>query len=72
MPESTFTCAGCHCTFQQGWTDADAVAEELVVFGTAHRSDDVVLCDDCYAELLRSTGAARASIARRLLKDAPQ
>ncbi len=67
----TFTCAGCRGTFDQIWSDEEARAEELATFGVPHRADDVVVCDDCYKELLQADGDERAALSRRLLRNAP-
>lgn len=44
-----FTCAYCHGTFNQVWSDEEAAAEARARFGmdptTAHMA---VVCDDCY------------------------
>ncbi len=65
-----YTCAGCGGTFTDPRPDgkAEAAAETLAVFGVAHQPDDIVLCDDCFDELLDAEDDLRAEIARRLLE----
>jgi hypothetical protein len=62
MTDKEFTCAACHQTFKQGWTDADAESEAEQVFGVtgaSRRSDMAVMCDDCYAEFMRWLAEAK-------------
>lgn len=49
----TFTCEVCGETYEKGWTDEEAIAEQLEVFGTTSE-DDGVACEDCYAAVMRS------------------
>lgn len=47
-----YTCANCGRTFNKGWSDEEAEAEAVEAFG-AVPDDPVLLCDDCYEELMR-------------------
>jgi hypothetical protein len=47
-----FTCANCGGTFVKGWSDEEAADEAGRVFG-ADIPDPVVVCDDCYTEMMR-------------------
>lgn len=49
----TFTCAACHGTFPKGWSDEEALAESVDVFGVALPTEDqAVICDDCYKQMM--------------------
>lgn len=43
-----FTCARCGCTFDNGWSHAEAMAEYTGRFFAAALDDAAVLCDDCF------------------------
>jgi hypothetical protein len=48
-----FTCERCKQTFEQGWSDEEAIAESKATFGFYPGSEQVgVLCDDCYVEFM--------------------
>lgn len=44
----TFTCANCGGAFEKDWTDEEAVAESVLVFGDLEPDDQAIVCDDCY------------------------
>lgn len=50
-PVNTFTCAGCHGTFDKTGTDEERDAEATEIFGK-HPKDwkdqAMVICDDCF------------------------
>lgn len=49
-----FTCAKCKGTFEEGWSDAEAVAESKATFGFYPGREEVgVLCDDCYQDFMK-------------------
>jgi hypothetical protein len=50
MSES-FTCAECGGTFEKAWSDEEARAEADENFGD-ELVDPVVVCDDCYQEMV--------------------
>lgn len=52
MVADTFTCAQCHETFARSWTDAEAMMECKAIFGDVPREDLVMVCDDCYQQLM--------------------
>lgn len=43
----TFTCQQCGDTFEKAWSDADAAAEALELWGPDPQAM-VLLCDDCF------------------------
>lgn len=44
-----YTCARCKGRFKKGWTDAEAAAESLAIWGP---QDDLVdVCEDCWQEI---------------------
>lgn len=47
-----YSCVHCGgpCGSSAGWSEADADAERLSVFGQPRAADDVVLCGTCYRE----------------------
>jgi len=47
-PMTTYRCAKCGGEFTSDWSDEEAHAEELAVFGEPHKPDDPVICDVCY------------------------
>ena len=53
----SFTCARCGVTFTKGWSDEEALAEAVDLFGPGIVADDQeVVCDDCY-EVIVAWGA---------------
>jgi NAD-dependent SIR2 family protein deacetylase len=50
----TFTCAACHETFPQGWTDEQAIKEFEAHFGYTPSAGDMSapVCDDCYKKIM--------------------
>lgn len=55
-----FTCAICGETFAKAWTkawtDEEAAAERLEVWGSPHEPDDRVVCEDCWQRMRREAG----------------
>jgi hypothetical protein len=48
-----FTCAECHRTFAEAWSDSEAAEELQETFGGQFEiSDCARVCDDCYMALL--------------------
>jgi NAD-dependent SIR2 family protein deacetylase len=43
----TFTCAHCGGTFEKGWSDEEAKAEEVEVWG-GEVEDPTLVCDECF------------------------
>ena len=72
VPE-TFVCAACHGTFPKGWSDEEALAESVDVFGVALPAEDqAVVCDDCYKQMMawgEANGALDQERARLRNKD---
>lgn len=49
MKKREFTCDHCKETYEAGWSQEEAAAEEKEAFGfNATDEDRVVLCTDCY------------------------
>ena len=47
----TYTCEMCGGAFTDGWSDTEANAEALAIWGVANaseRDDMAVICDDCW------------------------
>lgn len=62
MPEKSeeldsYTCACCGRTFRRAWSDADARAETVAMFGEVPESECSIVCDYCWAAM----GFARRS-----------
>jgi len=58
----TFTCEGCGGTFESEWSEDEARAEQVEVFGfTLPKQECCLLCDDCYAAFMRSFNRAAAN-----------
>lgn len=51
-----YTCAMCGGTFEAGWSDEEARAEREHNFGGPVEASDVVVCDPCYREAMRTVG----------------
>lgn len=49
---NTFTCAQCGWTGESGWTDDEAMAEAESNGFLGDGADNVVVCDDCYAQIM--------------------
>ena len=47
----TYTCAMCGEAFNEGWTDEEAMAESVAVFGKLRPEELDVVCDDCYQKI---------------------
>ena len=47
----TFTCDTCHRTFDKEWSDEEARAETVEIFGESNE-DDACICDDCWREMM--------------------
>lgn len=47
-----FTCAACHGTFQNGWTDEERNAERDELFPGLQPEDTISVCDDCFKVLV--------------------
>lgn len=51
LPPDQFRCARCLQVFVKGWSDEEAAAESLEVFGpTAPEEEEALLCDPCFKE----------------------
>lgn len=60
----TFTCAACGGTFPKAWSEAEAEAEAVAVWGVedAMTADGMaIVCDDCYRELLEPADLAEST-----------
>ena len=49
---ATFRCDRCHGTFPKEWSDADAAAESMEVFGEMPDGDSAVVCDGCFEKIV--------------------
>lgn len=56
MSGDLFTCADCRGTFSKVWSDEEAEAEALVLWG-AVPANPVVVCDDCFAKYVTGTAS---------------
>lgn len=45
---NSFQCSVCGGTFENSWSDTEAIAELERDFPEVDRSDCSVICDDCY------------------------
>lgn len=63
MKENEFKCAMCGGVFEKGWTDEEATAEAVSIFGE-HREDDAIVCDDCWNEFMGIDHAASPAESR--------
>jgi hypothetical protein len=52
---STYTCEACHGTFSKGWSDDEALAEAVGLFGAIPVEEQAVVCDDCF-NAMRTAG----------------
>jgi cytochrome c1 len=49
-----YVCAACGGTFRTTWTDEEAVADSVKVFGVQPTPESsAVICDDCYQQMMR-------------------
>lgn len=46
-----FTCNMCHQTFDKGWSDDEARAERLELFGEWKDEECELVCDDCFQKI---------------------
>ena len=52
MPSNEYTCSMCRQTFDKGWSDDEANAEAVILFGRdGHASDMEIVCDDCWNKM---------------------
>ena len=58
MPEiapDQYQCGACGGIFEKGWSDSEAEAERLSLFGdTVPQNECAIVCDDCYQEWMKS------------------
>lgn len=50
--DKTYTCAVCKNTFEEDWTEEEAIAELHETFGNFSTDECAVVCDDCYKEFM--------------------
>lgn len=50
VPANTYTCSACHGVFESGWTDEEAQAEALSIFG-AQCGPMSMVCDECWHKM---------------------
>jgi hypothetical protein len=48
----TYTCDDCGGTFEKGWTEEEARAEQQQNFGDMPDSAMAQVCDDCYRKIM--------------------
>lgn len=46
-----YTCAECGGEFESDWTEEEAQAERLALFGDVPEEDMEQVCDDCFRDL---------------------
>ena len=49
-----YTCQACRRTLERGWTDEEARAESVTLFG--QRDDLAIVCDDCFKSMAKTFG----------------
>ncbi len=49
-----FTCESCNETFEEGWSDEEAMDEAASLFGEGVRDskDNATVCDDCFQKIV--------------------
>lgn len=52
MTDREYVCAGCGETFESDWTDEEAEAEMLELFGNVPLEDRETVCDDCFSVMV--------------------
>lgn len=52
MKSNEYKCALCKEVFNKGWSDEEAQAEALEVFGEIPQDQQEVVCDDCYKMMI--------------------
>jgi hypothetical protein len=52
MSEQQYTCAYCGGTFNKGWSDEEAMAEQEEAFPDVNLSDCAMVCDACYKRIM--------------------
>jgi hypothetical protein len=54
MKASELVCSNCSIKFEQGRSDSDAIEEARVNFPGTPLAELVIVCDDCFHEVMRS------------------
>jgi hypothetical protein len=58
----TFTCECCGKTYEKVWSDEEAWAEARQLHSPAELEATVVVCDDCFQEIMAGMPRIRAEI----------
>jgi hypothetical protein len=53
VPKDHFRCFSCHQVYAKAWSDEKAVEEAIQYFGSQALEDAVIVCEDCFAKLMR-------------------
>ena len=48
----TLLCEACDCTFETDISEDEAMKEKEEIFGDTPREECMVICDDCFKELV--------------------
>lgn len=51
--KAIYVCENCKRTFYEAWTEAEAMAEYATNFPDSQGEEKVIICDDCYRQLMR-------------------
>lgn len=51
MNHNEFQCAMCREVFEKGWTDEEAEAELVALWGNIPKEECGTVCDDCFRTL---------------------
>lgn len=51
MQNNSYICYMCQQTFTRGWTDEEANAEKLKLWGNIHENECEVVCDGCFQKI---------------------
>jgi hypothetical protein len=50
--DDEYTCAACGGVFGKGWSDEEAAAESVELFGEWPAEQMAVVCDDCFNKMV--------------------
>ena len=58
----TYTCAKCGGSFEEGWSDEEAMAEAESIFTPAELAAVAVVCDPCFRGFIPALPGLRAEV----------
>ena len=62
MCAKTYVCSTCKETYEKGWSDEEAIAEQRHDFPDFDIEECYVICDDCHKKAIRDYAAIRLKI----------